>query len=131
MSSQRISLSLSERVNSCDNSVRIASLFFPLCLPSLRRGRGRLFQMSSQRISLSPSERVNSRDNSVRIASLFFPLCLPSFRRGRGRLLYQWQTDTIYLLIDVERIDICHSTDEVEDCHDTCFKTRTLDVILA
>ena len=55
---------------------------------------------------------------------------LPSEGSGGG-FLYQWQTDTIYLLIDVECIDICHPTDEVEDCHDTCFKARTLDVILA
>ena len=40
------------------------------------------------------------------------------------------KTDTVYLLIDIERIDVCHPADEVEHCHDTCFKTRTLDVIL-
>ena len=61
-----------------------------------------------------------------------FPLfASPPFGGVGGGFLYQWQTDTIYLLIDVEGIDICHSTDEVEDCHDTCFKARTLDVILA
>ena len=36
-------------------------------------------------------------------------------------LLYDRQTDTIYLLIDVERIDVGHTADVVEYSHDTLF----------
>ena len=45
--------------------------------------------------------------------------------------LYDGQTDTANLLIDVLRINICHATDIINDSHESCLKMRRVNVILA
>lgn len=34
----------------------------------------------------------------------------------------KWKGHSFYLLVDVERIDICHAADEIDDRHDAGFQ---------
>ena len=45
--------------------------------------------------------------------------------------LYYRQADAIDLLVDVEGIDVGHSTDIVEDSHDALLQVGVVDVVLA
>ena len=44
---------------------------------------------------------------------------------------YNRQTDSVDLLIDVERIDVGHAADVIQYSHDSLFQILVLDVVLA
>ena len=44
---------------------------------------------------------------------------------------YQRQADAVDFLVDIECIDVCHSADVVDDCHDARLQVIAVNVVLA
>ena len=45
--------------------------------------------------------------------------------------LHNRQTNTVDLLIDVEGVDVGHTADIIDDCHEACLDVGVVNVVLA